>query len=115
MSAELNRLPGVDGNVLEQLQERLSDARESLLRVLEMIPDAPPERREHLAAQAASAIGMTEADIAAVVLAIEDEEGDIGRLDEDAAGRLPLEVPLSLLRRRADGPGRRWSRRSRPR
>jgi hypothetical protein len=113
VSAELNRLPGVDGNVLEQLQERLSDARESLLRVLEMIPDAPPERWEHLAAQAA--IGMTEADIAAVVLAIEDEEGDIGRLDEDADGRLPLEVPLSLLRRRADGPGRRWSRRSRPR
>ncbi|BCM72963.1 hypothetical protein ACWDUC_39020 [Streptomyces tricolor] len=78
VSAELDRIPGIDGGLLAELQESLSDAREILLRVLEMIPDAPSERREHLAAQAASAIGMMEADIAAVVLAVEDGEGDSG-------------------------------------
>ncbi|GGW95943.1 hypothetical protein GCM10010297_17240 [Streptomyces malachitofuscus] len=86
VSAELDRLPGVDRNVLAELQERLADARESLLRVLEMIPDATSERREHLAAQAASAIGVMEADIAAVVLAVEDGEGDSGENAGDHAG-----------------------------
>ncbi|MFF9490611.1 hypothetical protein [Streptomyces sp. NPDC014676] len=85
-SAELDRLPGVDRDVLAELQERLADARESLLRVLEMIPDATSERREHLAAQAASAIGVMEADIAAVVLAVEDGEGDSGESAGEHAG-----------------------------
>jgi hypothetical protein len=86
VSAELAQLPGVEGEVLAELQDRLDDVRESLLRMLEMIPDATSERREHLAAQAASAIGVMEADIAAVVLSVEDGEGDGGENLGEHAG-----------------------------